>query len=72
MEPAMTAALLQAGLLLASAVVVQFAAVHYLAEDEIPAVLRSRVAWSNRVRPWVAGIAALLLAAGATLLALPP
>ncbi len=71
MNPATATTLLQLGLLLALAVGGQLVAVHHLAEDEIPRVLRSRVALSNRVRPWVAGFAAALVGSGAALLVWP-
>ena len=62
--PAVAASLLQAGLALGTLLVAQVLVVRHLPVETIPDVLRSRVALSNRVRPWLIGVAAVMALTG--------
>jgi hypothetical protein len=62
--PAVAASLLQVGLALGTLLVAQVLVVRHLPVETIPDVLRSRVALSNRVRPWLIGVAAVMALTG--------
>lgn len=61
--PSESLVLLEAGALLGAVLVGQIVGRRHLAVDSVPVVLRGRVEFSNRLRPW------LMVAAGALLLA---
>lgn len=58
------ATLLQSGLLIGCLLLAQLVAVRHLPADSIPGVLRTRVALSNSVRPWLLAAAAAMAGAG--------
>ncbi len=62
--PAVAASLRQVGLALGTLLVAQVLVVRHLPVETIPDVLRSRVALSNRVRPWLIGVAAVMALTG--------
>jgi hypothetical protein len=65
--PDAATSLLQAGVLLGSVLVSQAIATRLLARQEIPLVLRGRVALSKRLRPWLLVAAATMVSAGLVL-----
>jgi hypothetical protein len=65
--PDAATSLLQTGVLLGSVLVSQAIATRLLARQEIPLVLRGRVALSKRLRPWLLVAAATMVSAGLVL-----
>ena len=59
--------LLKAGVLLGAVLLGQMVAQRHLATESVPLVLRGRVDFSNRLRPWLMGAAGALLLAGVLL-----
>ena len=62
--PAAAASLIQVGLAIGALLVAQVLVVRHLPVETIPDVLRSRVALSNRLRPWLIGVAAAVAQLG--------
>jgi hypothetical protein len=62
--PEVAASLLQVGLALGTLLVAQVVVVRHLPVETIPDVLRSRVALSSRLRPWLIGVAAVMALTG--------
>lgn len=62
--PTLGVTLLQTGLLVACLLIAQVVAVRHLPAESIPGVLKSRVALSNRVRPWLLVASLTTAAAG--------
>ncbi len=65
--PAAAASLIQVGLAIGALLVAQVLVVRHLPVETIPDVLRSRVALSNRLRPWLIGVAAAVALTGLVL-----
>lgn len=65
--PAAAASLIQVGLAIGTLLVAQVLVVRHLPVETIPDVLRSRVALSNRLRPWLIGVAAAVALTGLVL-----
>ena len=62
--PDLAAALLQTGLLTGCVLLAQVVAVRLLPVENIPVVLRARVALSSRLRPWLLLAAMLMVGVG--------
>ena len=62
--PEVATSLLQVGLALGTLLVAQVVVVRHLPVETIPDVLRSRVALSSRLRPWLIGVAAAMALTG--------
>lgn len=65
--PDAIATLLLAGVILGCVLVVQAIVVPHLPPQEIPSVLRSRVALSSRLRPWLLAASMTMVASGLVL-----
>lgn len=59
--------LLKAGVLLGAVLLGQMVVQRHLAAESVPLVLRGRVDFSNRLRPWLLGAAGAMLLAGVLL-----
>ena len=66
-SPEVATALLQAGLAVGAVLVAQVLLVRHLPVETIPGVLRTRVALSNRLRPWLIAVAAVMTMTGLVL-----
>jgi hypothetical protein len=66
-SPEVATALLQAGLAVGTVLVAQVLLVRHLPVETIPGVLRTRVALSNRLRPWLIAVAAVMTMTGLVL-----
>ena len=64
---AIAASLLQVGLVLGVVLLAQLLTVRHLDVESVPGVLRSRIALSNRVRPWLIVVATLMALTGLAL-----
>lgn len=65
--PEESLALLKAGILLGAVLVGQMVVRRHLAAESVPLVLRGRVDFSNRLRPWLMAAAGVLLLVGVLL-----
>jgi hypothetical protein len=62
-----SACLLRTGVVLGSVLIAQTLTARHLSREDIPPVLRSRVDLSSRVRPWLFGLATVLVLAALVL-----